>query len=139
MLVEAMTAQNTEMNWRPTWARAAPVQVERFTVSAVLRGLTAKSLANHARKAGTFFLSTDQIFRGESEMTTELEALKKRVEELENAAKLPEPFVPGPRFQFDPTANASTPASAMKAMINAVPEALMRDLRADAAITRRRL
>ena len=72
-------------------------------------------------------------------MTTELDELKaqnakltERIAKLEEAAKPPEPFVPGPRFQFDPTANASMPANAMKAMIDAVPDTLMRDLRADA-------
>jgi hypothetical protein len=65
-------------------------------------------------------------------MTTELDELKKRIEELEKAAKPLEPFVPGPRFQFDPTANASMPASAMKAMIDAVPDRLMNELRSDA-------
>jgi hypothetical protein len=63
---------------------------------------------------------------------SELQELKKRVAELEDAAKPKEPFVPGPRFQFDPTAGASMPRSAMKAMIDAVPDALMRDLRSDA-------
>jgi len=62
---------------------------------------------------------------------TELEELKKRVAELEKAAKPPEPFVPGPRFQFDPTDGMSMPASALKAMIDAVPNSLMSDLRAD--------
>jgi hypothetical protein len=72
-------------------------------------------------------------------MTTELDELKaqnakltERIAKLEEAAKPPEPFVPGPRFQFDPTANASMPASAMKAMIDAVPESVMQGVRADA-------
>jgi hypothetical protein len=65
-------------------------------------------------------------------MTTELEALKKRVEELENALKPPEPFVPGPRFQFDPTDGMSMPKSAMKAMIEAIPASVMREIAGDA-------
>ena len=72
-------------------------------------------------------------------MSKELEEIKARnaeledrIAKLEEAAKPPEPFVPGPRFQFDPTANASMPASALKAMVNAVPDALMRELRSDA-------
>jgi hypothetical protein len=72
-----------------------------------------------------------QTFWGGSEMS-ELDDLKKRVEELEKAANPPEPFNPGPRFQFDPTAGFSMPRSAMKAMIDAVPEALMSELRMDA-------
>jgi hypothetical protein len=65
-------------------------------------------------------------------LKSELDAQKKRVDELEKAAKPPEPFVPGPRFQFDPTANASMPASAVKAMVDAVPDRLMNELRSDA-------
>ena len=47
---------------------------------------------------------------------TELEALRARIAKLEEAAKPPKPFVPGPRIQFDPTEGASMPPSAMKAM-----------------------
>ena len=64
---------------------------------------------------------------------SELEKLKRqnaelsdRIAKLEEAAKPPEPFVPGPRFQYDPTAGASMPPSAMLEMIKAVPDALMR-------------
>jgi len=63
---------------------------------------------------------------------TEIEELKKRVAELEKAAKPAEPFVPVPRYQFDPTEGMSMPRSAIQAMIDAVPDRLMRDLRADA-------
>ena len=65
-------------------------------------------------------------------MSTELDDLKKRVAELEKAAKPAEPFVPGPRFQFDPTAGASMPPSAMLDLVKGVPESVMRGIRADA-------
>jgi hypothetical protein len=58
-------------------------------------------------------------------MTSELESLKKRIEELEKAAKPAEPFVPGPRFQFDPTAGASMSPAAMQRMIDAVPSSVI--------------
>src|SRR5262245_28666531 len=65
-------------------------------------------------------------------MTDELEELKQRVAELEKAAKPPEPFVPGPRYQFDPTEGMSMPASAMREMMKAVPDAVMRAISDDA-------
>jgi hypothetical protein len=63
---------------------------------------------------------------------TELEALKKRVAELEKAAKPAEPFVPMPMQRPDYTAGASMPASALAAMMAAVPESVMRGIVADA-------
>lgn len=63
---------------------------------------------------------------------TELEALRARIAKLEEAAKPPKPFVPGPRIQFDPTEGASMPPSAMKAMVDALPASFFADLRADA-------
>src|SRR5262245_60420960 len=63
---------------------------------------------------------------------TELEALKKRVEELEKAAKPAEPFVPMPPFKFDPTEGMSMPRSAMMEMAKAIPESVMRGIVADA-------
>jgi hypothetical protein len=62
---------------------------------------------------------------------TELEALKKRVEELEKSAN-PPPRSPSTHQPYDPTANFSMPASAMKAMIDAIPSSVMGDLVADA-------
>ena len=73
----------------------------------------------------------------EDELRAELDALKKRQGELE--AKLAEadkppspPFKPEPRERYDPTANFGMPRSAVKAMVAAVPESLMADLRGDA-------
>jgi hypothetical protein len=65
-------------------------------------------------------------------MTAELEALKKRVEELEAAKKPPEPFVPEPWQPIDYTANFGTPANAVLDLINAVPDSLVRALVSDA-------
>jgi hypothetical protein len=72
-------------------------------------------------------------------MSKELEEIKARnaeledrIAKLEEAAKPPEPFVPMPRIQFDPTEGASMPPSALREMMKAVPDALMRELRADA-------
>ena len=71
-----------------------------------------------------------------SEEIKKLEAqnaeLSDRIAKLEEAAKPPKPFVPGPRIQFDRTEGACMPRSAMQAMIDAVPESLMAELRADA-------
>ena len=63
---------------------------------------------------------------------SELEDLKKRVAELEKAAKPPEPFVPMPMPRRDLTEGASMPPSAMKAMVDALPSSFFSDLRADA-------
>ena len=65
-------------------------------------------------------------------MSSELEELKKRVAELEKAAKPPEPFVPEPWQRRDPTEGMSMPKSAMLEMINAIPESVMQGIRADA-------
>jgi hypothetical protein len=46
----------------------------------------------------------------------ELAKLKARVEELERAAKPPEPFKPQPYQRYDPTAGMSMPPSALRAM-----------------------
>ena len=63
---------------------------------------------------------------------SELDDLKKRVAELEKATKAPEPFVPMPMPRRDPTEGMSMDRATMRAMIDAVPESVMRDLRADA-------
>jgi hypothetical protein len=63
---------------------------------------------------------------------TELEALKKRVAELEKAAKPPEPVKyewKGPR---DLTEGMSMSRSAMQAMIDAIPSSQMRGIVNDA-------
>src|SRR5215470_8937947 len=67
-----------------------------------------------------------------TEKMSELEELKKRVAELEKAAKPPEPFVSDWKGPVDYTQGMSMPRSAMQAMIDAVPDRLMNDLRADA-------
>jgi hypothetical protein len=56
---------------------------------------------------------------------TELEELKKRVAELEKAAKPPEPFVREPWQPIDYTANARMSRSAMQSMIDAVPSSVL--------------
>ena len=57
-----------------------------------------------------------------SEEIKKLEAqnaeLSDRIAKLEEAAKPPKPFVPGPRIQFDRTEGACMPRSAMQAMID---------------------
>jgi len=58
----------------------------------------------------------------------ELAKLRARIEELERAAKPPEPFVPKPHQQYDPTANMTMPLSALRAMVNAVPDDFMRQV-----------
>ena len=63
---------------------------------------------------------------------SELEDLKKRVAELEKAAKPPEPFEPFVMPRRDPTEGMSMDRATMLEMMKAVPESLMADLRADA-------
>jgi hypothetical protein len=59
----------------------------------------------------------------------ELAALKARVEELERLAQPPPP-PPDPRSfpRYDPTARMSMPASALREMARAVPDAVIRDV-----------
>jgi hypothetical protein len=64
----------------------------------------------------------------------EINALKARVAELERAAKPPEPFTPEPWQRFDPTAGMSMPPSALRAMADAVPDSVMRDIVAHGTI-----
>ena len=63
-----------------------------------------------------------------TKQTDELAALKARVEELERANKPPEPFVPKPHKPYDPTAGMCMPPSALRAMVEAVPDNFMRDV-----------
>src|SRR5262249_24573141 len=63
------------------------------------------------------------------EERAELAAVRQRVEELERAAKPPEPFKPGP----PPNPNwlldrASMPSSAMREMTNAIPDKMVREI-----------
>jgi hypothetical protein len=62
---------------------------------------------------------------------SELSKLKKEVAELKDQLN-PPPRQPSTHPRFDPTEGMSMPRSAMQAMVDAVPDALMRDLRADA-------
>lgn len=64
-------------------------------------------------------------------MSSELEELKKRVAELEKAAKPPEPFVPMPMPRRDPTEGMSMDRETMREMVRATA-GVMADLRADA-------
>ena len=68
-----------------------------------------------------------------AELEAELATLAARVAELEKAGKPPEPFKPAPMERWDPTANMGMPRSAVQAMVDAVPDRLMADLRADVA------
>ena len=61
----------------------------------------------------------------------ELSKLKKQVADLKERID-PPPRQPSTHPRFDPTEGMSMPASAMRDLINAVPDALMRDLRGDA-------
>jgi hypothetical protein len=62
---------------------------------------------------------------------SELDDLKKQVNELKDQLN-PPPRPPSTHAPRDYTEGMSMPRSAMQAMIDAVPERLMRDLRADA-------
>jgi hypothetical protein len=58
----------------------------------------------------------------------EIAALRKRIEELEAKAKPPEPFKPQPYQRYDPTERMCMPPSALAAMVNAVPDHVLRDI-----------
>ena len=62
---------------------------------------------------------------------SEIEDLKKEVQALKDQLN-PPPRPPYTHPRFDPTEGMSMPKSAMQAMIDAVPESLMAELRADA-------
>ena len=61
----------------------------------------------------------------------ELDDLKAQVKELRDQLN-PPPRPPSTHRRFDPTEGMSMPRSAMLEMMKAVPDGLMRDLRADA-------
>jgi hypothetical protein len=63
-----------------------------------------------------------------AELKKELADQKARVEELERANKPKEPFKPPPHQQYDPTAGMRMPDSALRAMVNAVPDNFLRDV-----------
>ena len=58
----------------------------------------------------------------------EIAALRKRIEELEAKAKPPKPFVPEPYQPIDWTARMSMAPSALRAMVEAVPDRVLRDI-----------
>ena len=64
-------------------------------------------------------------------LRAENDALRKRMEKLEEQVN-PKPFKSEWRGPIDYTEGMSMPRSAMQAMIDAVPESLMAELRADA-------
>jgi hypothetical protein len=68
-----------------------------------------------------------------AELETEMAELRARVAELEKADKPPEPVAREPHQPLDLTARATMPPAAMRDLINAVPDNLVRDIRADAA------
>jgi hypothetical protein len=61
----------------------------------------------------------------------ELAALKRRVEELEAAAKPKAPFVPVPHQHYDPTANATMSPGTWAELAAAVPGGLVRSVVGD--------
>jgi hypothetical protein len=66
------------------------------------------------------------------ELKRQNKELSERIAKLEEAAKPPKPSEPWTWQKPDPTEGMSMPRSAMQAMIDAVPESLMRELRSDA-------
>jgi hypothetical protein len=59
----------------------------------------------------------------------ELAALKARVAELEaRSPKPPEPFKEQPYQRYDPTAGMTMPPSALRAMVEAVPDRLIKEI-----------
>ena len=107
-----------------------PALVERcITVEA--KAPTATSiLATQHQLAETSSLSLAQR-KGKDETMSELDDLKKEVKELKDQLN-PPPRPPSNHPRFDPTEGMTMPANALAAMVAAVPEGLMGDLRADA-------
>jgi hypothetical protein len=64
-------------------------------------------------------------------LKAENDALRKRMEKLEEQVN-PPPRQPSTHPRYDPTEGASMPRSAMLEMMKAVPESVMRGIRADA-------
>jgi hypothetical protein len=62
------------------------------------------------------------------ELKKELAEQKAKVEALERANKPKEPFKPQPYEPIDWTARMSMPPSALRAMVEAVPDRVMRDI-----------
>jgi hypothetical protein len=62
---------------------------------------------------------------------SELDDLKKEVKELKNQLN-PPPRTPSNHPRFDPTEGMTMPANALAAMVAAVPEGLMSEIRRDA-------
>jgi hypothetical protein len=62
---------------------------------------------------------------------SELDDLKKEIADLKQKID-PPPRPPSTQQPYDPTANFSLPPSVVQAMMKAVPDRLMRDLRGDA-------
>jgi hypothetical protein len=59
----------------------------------------------------------------------EIAALKARVAELEaRSPKPPKPFKPQPYQRYDPTEGMSMPPSALRAMVEAVPDRLIKEI-----------
>jgi hypothetical protein len=58
----------------------------------------------------------------------ELAALKREVEELKAKLAPPKPFVPEPYQRYDPTEGMRMPPSALRAMVEAVPDHVIRDI-----------
>jgi hypothetical protein len=65
---------------------------------------------------------------------SEIADLRRELEALKRAVQPPAPFTPQPHQRFDPTASMSMPRSAMEAMVNAVPDHVMRDIVAKGTI-----
>jgi hypothetical protein len=63
-----------------------------------------------------------------SERDLEIEALKERIAKLEDAAKPKAPFKPEPMPQRDLTERASMPPSALRAMAEAIPSVMVREI-----------
>jgi hypothetical protein len=58
----------------------------------------------------------------------ELAELRARVAELERANKPPKPFKEEPWQRYDPTANMTMPLNALRAMVDAVPDSMVRGI-----------
>jgi hypothetical protein len=66
-----------------------------------------------------------------AELKARVAAQSARIDQLERAAKPPEPFKPEPYQRYDPTAGMRMPDSALRAMVAAEPRGFMQGVMRD--------
>jgi hypothetical protein len=115
-------------------------KAKRASKEAPTRGLdkswgrpTPQEISQHCRNGKLGEDNKSMSDKTKAQLERDVATLAARVAELEKAGKPPEPLKREPHQPFDPTANMGMPRSAVQAMVDAVPDSLVRDLHSDAA------